>query len=136
MSASDNLSGPLFHGTIAKLKRGDVITPAAKRDGKSNWHWLGTESQAFATEHLGAAKYFAGFGGGSNLTERVYEVEPLGPTKIRNLSRSRDKNAEAIIEHTSSEGFRVKRQIWKRNRGPKYLSPEGKGLMPTPKGLD
>ena len=160
MSAEDNLGKQftLYHGTKAKLKKGDVVLPTARTGIKPNWPWLPTESKAFATEHLGAAKYFASASNSPSASkmreeeltipegktlreflqsrpapnpdvERVYEVEPLGKTTLRNLSKSRAKNAEAIVEHSSEAGFKVKRQVWKRKLKP------GAEEMPSPKGL-
>jgi len=154
MSAQDNLSQQLFHGTMQKFKKGEIIRPAAQLNQKSNWGYA-PHSSAFATEHLGTAKFFAN---NSYTTpkesthdveipenmnvmdyirslpkskpriDRVYEVEPLGPTKLKNLSKSRAKNAEAIVEHSSTEGFKVKKQVWKKTRTGKDV--------PRPRGLN
>ena len=158
MAAEDNLGRQftLYHGTKAELKEGDVILPGSKVGRESNWPWLGTRDKAFATEHLEAAKYFASASQDPNTRKifkqiseryendlptdditrprevnRVYEVEPLGPTKIANLSKSRAKHAEAIVEHTNTEGFRVKKQVWKQEPEkdkafpPMYRRPKG-----------
>ena len=160
MAAQDNLGRQftLYHGTKAKLKKGDVILPGSKVGRESNWPWLGTRDKAFATEHIEAAKYFASASQDPDTkahfkevsrhfendwpadhlhlkpeVNRVYEVEPLGQTKIANLSKSRAKNAEAIVEHTNTEGFRVKKQVWRQ--GPK----KGGSFPPMyrrPKGLN
>ena len=154
MAAEDNLSTALFHGTTQKFKRGDIIRPAAQLNQESNWGYA-PHSSAFATEHLGTAKFFANssyttpkesfpsFEESNNMSvkefisrlpkskpriDRVYEVEPLGPTKLKNLSKSRAKNAEAIVEHSSTEGFKVKKQVWRK--------PRTDNAVPRPKGLN
>ena len=101
------LSQQLFHGTTADLKPGDVIKPA-QAIGKSR-HWKSGKSDvAYATEDAATAKYFADVASIRGGEPKVYEVEPVGETKLRNLSTSKKKYAPAIIEHQSPEGFRVK----------------------------
>jgi hypothetical protein len=153
---NNNLSkqqfGPMYHGTMHKFKKGDIIRPAAQLNQESNWGYA-PHSSAFATEHLGTAKFFANssyikesspsFEESQNMSvkefisklpkskpriDRVYEVEPLGPTKLKNLSKSRAKNAEAIVEHSSTEGFKVKKQVWRK--------PRTDNDVPRPKGLN
>ena len=110
MSAQDNLSYALFHGTTADLKPGDMVRPA-KSIGKSR-HWKSGKSDvAYATEDADTAKYFAEIASIRGGEPKVYEVEPVGETSLRNLSTSKKKYAPAIIEHQSTEGFKVKRKI-------------------------
>ena len=145
MSASDNLSQQLFHGTIQKFKKGDIIVPAKAIGEMSNWGML-PHKEAFATEHLDAAKYFASASrvGLSRFTpqerpkratERVYEVEPIGPTKIRNLQGSKRKYSEAIVEHASPEGFRVKKQVWSRPRPKRMYDRRSRAKHYRPEGM-
>ena len=157
MSAEYNLSRQLFHGTKAFLKEGDVILPAGKLKAESNWG-LSTHERAFATEHLNTAKYFADSSTDPQIkahnqalithlkekrpisefnlptpkeVNRVYEVEPIGRTKKKNLSKSEKR---PIIEHSSTKGFRVKKQVWEQEL-PKRSSGK-REPMPRPKGLN
>ena len=157
MSAQDNLSRQLFHGTKAFLKEGDVILPARKLGAESNWG-LNTHDRAFATEHLNTAKYFADSSTDPQMkahnqafithlqekrpisefnlptpkeVNRVYEVEPIGKTKKKNLSKSK---AQPIVEHSSTNGFRVKKQVWEQEL-PRRSSGKRKPI-PRPRGLN
>lgn len=157
MAAEDNLSKKLFHGTKVLLKEGDVILPAKNLGTESNWG-LGTHNRAFATEHLKAAKYFADTSSDPqvkahnqafathleekrpisefNLPEpkevnRVYEVEPIGKTKKKNLSKSKK---QPIVEHSSLKGFKVKKQVWEQEV-PKRSYGKPIESLPRPRGL-
>lgn len=124
MSASDNLSGQLFHGSIHPFKKGDVIKPQE-------------HSEAFATDSSYLAGYYssrgnwrAGFSDqktqpeGKNKTKdnpvlfgTVYKVEPVNKADVK-VEDYDDRNVEIgeqmrqVTEkkpkiHTSPSGFRV-----------------------------
>jgi hypothetical protein len=100
----------MYHGTTAELNPGDIVKPAAAI-GK-NRHWKSGKSDvAYSTEDKSTADYFANIAAIRGGTPRVYEVEPLGETTTRNLELSKKKYTEAIIEHQSKEGFKVKREV-------------------------
>jgi hypothetical protein len=97
----------MYHGTTAELNPGDIVKPAAAI-GK-NRHWKSGKSDvAYSTEDKSTADYFANIAAIRGGTPKVYEVEPLGETSLRNLSTSKRKYAQAVIEHQSKEGFKVK----------------------------
>ena len=81
MSASDNLSHELFHGTDANLKPGDIVTPQEDED------------YAFATND----PHFASDYG------RVYKVEPIDKEDLVDYKHD---DAEAT-HYMSKKGFRV-----------------------------
>jgi len=81
MSAQDNLSHQLFHGTIETLKPGDVIQP---RHGEHGTSWA-TSDINYALEHT-RDRVRSGYGvneGGEYPVHHgnVYEVEPVSEYK-------------------------------------------------------
>lgn len=88
MSASDNLSSQLFHGTAHAFKPGDVVTPQR-------------HVAAFATERSKVAEAYAQSRAEAQgmLFGMVYEVEPV-----------KDDLKQDVPLHvrTSRTGFRVK----------------------------
>ena len=105
MSASDNLSKQLFHGTNANLKEGDIVKPA-----KSLLH--DDQELAFATTDYGLAHSY-GYSRAKNngaLFGSVYEVEPIeGDTTIKKLSSMNNDRSKPV--RSSEKGFRVKKHI-------------------------
>ena len=89
MSASDNLSQQLFHGTRAKIT-GDIITP-------------GPSGFAYATTDKAAAELF----GKTKLPEgevgenKVYLVEGLGKVTVS------PGNFPDEMHHASDTGFKI-----------------------------
>lgn len=75
----------LFHGTDAKFKPGDLVTPQTiSRDGEKGYGYaFATPDKVYAAEH------------GKN----VYEVEGLGDEHVH------PDNEDAVVSRT---GFRVK----------------------------
>lgn len=88
MTASDNLSAPLFHGTAHEFKPGDTVTPQR-------------HVAAFATERPDVAAGYAGSRAErqGTLFGMVYEVEPLA----NDLKQDVPSHVR-----TSRTGFRVK----------------------------
>lgn len=99
------LSKPLFHGTSANLKEGDIIKPA-----KSLLH--DDQVLAFATTDYGLAHSY-GYSRAKNngaLFGSVYEVEPLeGDTTIKKLKSMNDDRSTPV--RSSERGFRVKKHV-------------------------
>lgn len=101
MSAQDNLSKPLFHGTTENIKPGDIIKPTPQV--------ISGRTEAYATESLTEAKGYAGSRawGRNTLFGSVYEVEPIeGDTTLKKGRSFLTNNANV---HVSDLGFRVKR---------------------------
>jgi hypothetical protein len=92
MSASDNLSKVLFHGTNAKLKPGDTVVPGSDFE------------HAFATTDSTLAKEY-----GSN----VYKVSPVDSkeaieyTKAELAKWQSEPSTDAKSVVTSAKGFKV-----------------------------
>ena len=105
MSASDNLSEQLFHGTNANLKEGDIVKPA-----KSLLH--DDQELAFATTDYGLAHSY-GYSRAKNngaLFGSVYEVEPMeGDTTIKKLHSMNNDTSKPV--RSSEKGFRVKKHV-------------------------
>ena len=119
MAAFDHLSPSqfrLFHGTTADLKPGDTVLPARTLGVARHWASSHKGTEAFATEHLPTARYFASIAamvtGGSKTPHFVYEVEPVDPSDVRTRDLQREKGAPEVIEHRSKQGFRVKGKVW------------------------
>ena len=101
MSADDNLSQQLFHGTDATLQVGDTVRP---RKGEG--------SHAFATDSPDEAAYYANFANNRFRLDRpkqpestVYTVEPLDtPTVNERGIRMVDNDAKVM---SSKTGFKV-----------------------------
>lgn len=116
----------LFHGTATELKPGDIIEPLSKREKptirfkgtsyeekiwpSSNFQHLSKPNIAYATEDLKDAKYFALVAArleGEDWKDAiVYEVEPIGQTKVKRLYPQYEPNVPRL-EHQSPIGFRV-----------------------------
>ena len=92
MSASDNLSQALFHGTAAQLKPGDTVRPG--RDF----------SHAFATTDATLAKEY-----GSN----VYKVSPVDSKEASEYTKAElakwqsEPSADTKSVVKSAKGFKV-----------------------------
>ena len=104
MSAEDNLSRQMFHGTDEVLKPGDLVRPMK-----------GKGSNSFATDSLDEAQAYAGYaskrwkpGGSPSMFGIVYEVEPTDvPTVHKTGIRMADNDATVF---SSTKGFKVKKQ--------------------------
>ena len=72
MAAEDMLSQVLFHGTMAKLNPGDLVTPK-ERVGYG-------DSLAFATDSHAAAKAFATDEEGNK--GNIYQVKPVDAKEV------------------------------------------------------
>jgi hypothetical protein len=104
VSASDNLSSALFHGTIETLKPGDLIKPRT------------TGGAAFATPNLQHAEAHtqdriqSGLGfdsvGKHPHHGNIYEVEPIGPNAHVDAS-----NKDFPGARSSKIGFVVKSHV-------------------------
>ena len=124
----------LYHGTSVSLKPGDIILPPEKREEpiirfpgttyeekrwpSSNFTNLSKPHLVYATEDLLDAKYFA-FQAATPSNKDfqnayVYEVEPLGETKIKQIYPSNETGVKRF-EHQSKEGFRVIRLVASKN---------------------
>jgi hypothetical protein len=99
MSAEDNLSRVLFHGTHAKLNPGDIINPT-ERPGYGG-------AYAFATDNHGAAKAFATDKEGNK--GNIYHVEPLDPEEISQPMPI--KGFKYGNEVVSTKGFKVIKRV-------------------------
>ena len=103
MSAEDNLSKALFHGTTENFKPGDIIKPTPQV--------ISGLTEAYATHSYPEAWNYGGARASNRnaLFGSIYEVEPLeGDTTLREkeslLSNRKDVR-------TSELGFRVKRHV-------------------------
>jgi len=101
MSAEDNLSEKLFHGTHAAIKPGGLIEPRAF--GKAYASNTYRDSAHYASSRSFLQKQMV-------LFNPVYEVEPLeGDTPKVEETNMRNKEDQRYITHyTSERGFRVK----------------------------
>lgn len=96
------LSKPLFHGTQANLKVGDIVTPDT--GGQGNFAW--------ATKKVKYAEHFATITRGNNPNPQmfgsVYTVEPVDKKESHNLTR-RVGGGDLRKDHVrvSKKGFRV-----------------------------
>lgn len=108
MSASDNLSAQLFHGTTADLNPGDIVEP--RNVGKHT-----SVKAAFASLDPRVARLYG---------EKVYKVEPLEGDKPRLMSAGRGVVDSGARE--SYEGFRV---VGPHNVGSSHSADE---LMSRP----
>lgn len=120
MSAQDNLSSALFHGTHVKLNPGDVIKPFTPEPFNE------FNKLAYATPDLQEAEGFASHRAHQNKmkTGYVYEVEPIGKTNTMNVSRLfppyESGNNVPYIE--SNQGFKVKKKL--KSVNPRDFSKE------------
>jgi hypothetical protein len=103
MSASDNLSKPLFHGTTENMKPGDIIKPTPQV--------ISGLTEAYATHNYDEAYNYAGARslGRHTLFGSVYEVEPLEKDTTLQKKPSLLTNRKDV--RTSEVGFRVKRHV-------------------------
>ena len=123
------VSKRLFHGTGVRLEPGDLIEPIGKLEeptimfeGTSyeekkwpsiNFPNLSKPDVAYATEDLRNAKYFAFIASTAKDEFKpafVYEVEPIGSTKVKRLYPNNEPGVPRF-EHQSPEGFRVIRTV-------------------------
>lgn len=74
MAAIEGFAGPLYHGTRADLKAGDLISPGYR----SNYGQRKTASWVYLAGTLEAAVWGAELALGEG-RERIYEVSPTGP---------------------------------------------------------
>ena len=95
---------PLFHGTMAEMEPGTVITPTAPKKA------------AFATPHLHTARVFSKRGGEAG---HVYEVEPINPDRTW-AAKMRHTGNETHYEVMAEEGFRVVGRVPKSRRASYY----------------
>lgn len=73
MAAIESFAGPLYHGTRADLKAGDLISPGYRSNyGRKTASWV------YLAGTLEAAVWGAELALGEG-PERIYEVEPTGP---------------------------------------------------------
>ena len=99
MAAEDALSKVLFHGSMVKLKPGDVIKPIDRSYGTP---------LAFATDNHGAAKAFA-TNDRTGEKGHIYQVEPLDHSDV---SEPRPiKGFKYGNEVLSKTGFKVVKKI-------------------------
>ena len=91
MSASDNLSSALFHGTTHAFKKGDIVLP--KKRGVA---WATTDKK-FAR---GWAAHRSIKGG----SPQVYLVEPIDHEEVKATNK---KHGMYPGTHISTKGFRV-----------------------------
>ena len=105
MSAQDNLSQKLFHGTTENLKPGDIIKPTPQV--------ISGRTEAYATQEYNEAYNYAGARASSRnvLFGSVYEVEPLenDATLKKTKSLLGDQRKKAV--RVSDQGFRVKSHV-------------------------
>lgn len=103
MSAQDNLSKPLFHGTTDSIKPGDIIKPTPQI--------ISGRTEAYATHNYDEAANYAGARalGRNALFGSVYEVEPLEKDTTLQEKPSLLTNRKDV--RTSDMGFRVKRHV-------------------------
>jgi len=105
MSAQNNLSKPLFHGTTENIKPGDIIKPTPQV--------ISGRTEAYATHNYNEAYNYAGSRAMSRnvLFGSVYEVEPLekDTTIKKKTSLLGDQRQKPV--RVSDQGFRVKRHV-------------------------
>jgi hypothetical protein len=101
MSAS-NLSKPLFHGTTANLKEGDIL----KSDPKQGNLVYSTEDYKEAQRYANVSMHRANAMIGS-----IYEVEPLEGDTTITKQRSAIGDQRKVPVRVSEKGFRVKRHV-------------------------
>lgn len=115
MSASDHLNDeqfyetlrnkrPLFHGSMAEMEPGTLITPLKPR------------KVAYATPHLHTARVFSKRGGEAG---HVYEVEPVDSDRTW-AGKMRHTGNESHYEVMAEEGFRVVSKVPKSRRSTYY----------------
>lgn len=77
MSAQDNLSSELFHGTAVPFSPGDSVIPQGAHTRES----IGSGEHTYATSNLHIAKKYALMAAGEmgdDAVPRVFHVEPQG----------------------------------------------------------
>ena len=98
MSAQDNLSEQLFHGTHAVFNPGDVIVPDPSDEGGDSVAHA-SESRPYAASH------------GPN----VYEVAPVNKSEVKRATRRwRNQGPDFVMKdmtHVSNKGFKVVKQV-------------------------
>lgn len=92
---------PLYHGTGAALRPGDVIEPRSSP-------MRGGSPRAFASPHRAMADSYARYvntpkSGQLSMLGHVYEVEPVDPADVHETSQK--------AEVQSGTGFKVKRHV-------------------------
>ena len=126
MSASDHLSQPLFHGTGAALKPGDLIEPRTEEvhiDRALGLNIPVTSKVAYATQDLHEAQRYAARANKEQgtLFSPVYEVEALDKPEVRKARSWYNEQGEHPLNYhlsspevtnvKSSKGFKVKKQV-------------------------
>ena len=97
----------LFHGTDAKLKPGDIVTPAGhERQGEDlPTHYDPTLAYATTGGHL-AERYAVAKAGKTGTTPHVYEVTPVGEVQL---------DPEAVsgfgTDQRAAKAFRVEKEV-------------------------
>jgi hypothetical protein len=101
MSAQDNLSQQLFHGTAHPFKEGDAVLP-------NSGLFKGSTGTAFSTTDYEAAKSYAKERAEreGTLFGQVYSVEPIGEKTAPTADRIGPKTVV-----TSQKGFKVKKHV-------------------------
>ena len=115
MSASDNLSAVLFHGTMANLKPGDVVQPKEATGYGA--------PLAFATPHHSVARAFAVDKEGNK--GHIYHVEPIDASEVlkpSTIKGGRDWETEVI----SKKGFTVVKKV------PRKMSSDQLNALTSP----
>ena len=105
MSAQDNLSKPLFHGTTENMKPGEVIRPTPQV--------ISGLTEAYATHNYNEAYNYAGARASNRnaLFGSVYEVEPIEKDTTIKKKKSLLGDQRQKPVRTSEKGFRVKRHV-------------------------
>ena len=99
------LSEPLFHGTTANIKEGDIIKPSKSEFSRVNHAWATSdinEARGYASDR--AYQRGAMFGS-------VYEVEPLKGDKTFQKDAVFGKYDPDTKIVSSEKGFRVKKHV-------------------------
>lgn len=106
MAAEDNLS-PMFHGTNANLKPGDIIKPS--------YNGFKRETRAWATTSLGEAHSYAHARSQSRgaMIGSIYQVEPLENDETLRKEKPVWGDQRTKPVRSSEKGFRVvKHERW------------------------
>jgi hypothetical protein len=109
MAATDHLSPEqFFHGTVAELRPGSYIRPAAEIGGRTNFPGYDSAGHAYATPSLHKAGEYAqlaqdwAYNGNRRASRRVYEVEPTGHY---------EQDPTEPLGYQSRSPWRVKRRV-------------------------
>ena len=102
MSASDNLSKELFHGTIETLKPGDLVKP--RYSGARAWATPSLEDAEKHTQNRISSGLGFDSDGKNPHHGNIYEVEPL-------ISSEDASSTDFPGAKSSTRGFIVKHQV-------------------------